>query len=91
MSVNACEFVCNVWCMQLNVDLAHILNEDAVRRHLANKGHVIPEDTWFVVEDGKQCYYFPMYLLENQQNNFWRVKNTMRMLCARGWNARQMQ
>ncbi|GGN52367.1 UPF0753 protein [Novosphingobium indicum] len=28
--------------------LAHILNEDAVRRHLANKGHVIPEDTWFV-------------------------------------------
>jgi hypothetical protein len=51
----------------------------------------VTEDTWFVVEDGKQCYYFPMYLLENQQNNFARVKNTMRMLCARGWNARQMQ
>ena len=51
----------------------------------------VNEDTWFVVEDGKKCYYFPMYLLENQENNFWRVKNTMRMLCARGWNARLMQ
>jgi len=53
--------------------------------------NTVTEDTWFVVENGKQCYYFPMYLRENQENDFWRVKNTMRTLRGRGWNARLMQ
>jgi hypothetical protein len=51
----------------------------------------VTEKNWFVCENGKKCYYFPMYLPENRADNYARVKSAMHNLGELGWTARQME